>query len=505
MSLFSLGKSSILLVYLILHTVFALSGCATLSSQRAGFLSERPTEHIGFFKQLDEAVDNSRVRDAAHRLVSGFPYLRTNRFFTHLGRNLKTEQERQTWVRLMRQLDLKARAKEIRNLTDEAVIALGGAKEGKLDREGLAERAEFHSEQLLRHDHAQTGFYESLYPSVKVPTEYSLSMRVLGFYPLFSIPVIIGTNKAHKEFNAWYKEDLDKLPVLGSLTTFGPPSAEMLSASEIQMLLSRSTTNPLGVPLLDESDEKNLVASLAPSIMQDIAQSYDRFGEVTWSNNRLVIDEKKPTVYYYISHGLRKGKPILQVNYAVWYSERAGENAPWIERGALDGLTIRISLDYEGRMFMVDLMNTCGCYHVFIPEKQALDHVVAKRLKLDPFVPQWLPEVPPGERLGIRVMSGWHQVERVFAHEPLQDRIFYDLVPYDLLESLPRADGSYQSMFDEDGIVKGSNRTREEVLFFSMGIPSVASMRQRGRHAIALVGRDYFDDPQLFDKNFVFK
>ena len=405
----------------------------------------------------------------------------------------------------MQQLDLKARAKEIRNLPDEAVIGLGAAKEGNPDREGLVGRVTFHSEKLLRHDQAQTDFYQNLRPSVKVPAEYSLSMRVLGFYPLFSIPVIIGTNKAHKEFSSFYQEDLDKLPVLGRLTTFGPPSAEIFGESEIQMLLGRSTNNPLGVSLLDERDEKNLVASLAPSIMQDIAGSYDKFGQVTWSNTGLAIDVEKPTAYYYISHGLRKGRPILQVNYAIWYSERGGENAPWIERGTIDGLTIRISLDDEGHIFMVDIMNTCGCYHLFIPDEQALDHVIAKRLKLDPFVPQRLPEVAPGERLGIRVMSGWHQVERVFTHEPLQDPIFYDLAPYDVLESLPREDCSYESMFNDDGIVKGSNRRREEVLFFSMGIPSVASMRQRGRHPIALVGRDYFDDPRLFDKNFVFK
>ena len=40
---------------------------------------------------------------------------------------------------------------------------------------------------------------------------------------------------------------------------------------------------------------------------------------------------------------------------------------------------------------------------------------------------------------------------------------------------------------------------------FSMGIPSVGSMRQRGNHPIALRGRVHFDDPYLFEQNFVFK
>jgi hypothetical protein len=45
----------------------------------------------------------------------------------------------------------------------------------------------------------------------------------------------------------------------------------------------------------------------------------------------------------------------------------------------------------------------------------------------------------------------------------------------------------------------------EPLIFFSMGIPSIGSMRQRGHHAIELTGRDHFDDPLLFEKNFALK
>jgi hypothetical protein len=38
-----------------------------------------------------------------------------------------------------------------------------------------------------------------------------------------------------------------------------------------------------------------------------------------------------------------------------------------------------------------------------------------------------------------------------------------------------------------------------------MGIPDVGSMRQRGHHAVKLVGRSDFEDPDLFDDNFEFK
>jgi len=120
-------------------------------------------------------------------------------------------------------------------------------------------------------------------------------------------------------------------------------------------------------------------------------------------------------------------------------------------------------------------------------------------------VPQWLPEITAGRRLGIRLNSGWHQVERLLDAEVPLGSTPYELMPYEVLEALPRGDGRTESMFTAKGIGKGSDRGKEEILFFSMGVPSIGSMRQRGNHPIVLTGRSHFDDPQLFEKNFVFK
>lgn len=69
---------------------------------------------------------------------------------------------------------------------------------------------------------------------------------------------------------------------------------------------------------------------------------------------------------------------------------------------------------------------------------------------------------------------------------------------------LPHEDGRAESIFDARGVAKGSERV-ERFILFSMGIPSVGSMRQRGHHAIELIGRVHFDDPDLFDQSFIFK
>src|SRR4030067_2450850 len=97
-----------------------------------------------------------------------------------------------------------------------------------------------------------------------------------------------------------------------------------------------------------------------------------------WKGDRPDVDRERPAVYYYFSYALLKGKPILQINYVIWYSERAGQRQTSIERGRLDGLTLRVSLDDHGKPFMVDVVKYCGCYHFFAPEKGRVGRIIYK-------------------------------------------------------------------------------------------------------------------------------
>jgi hypothetical protein len=58
-------------------------------------------------------------------------------------------------------------------------------------------------------------------------------------------------------------------------------------------------------------------------------------------------------------------------------------------------------------------------------------------------------------------------------------------------------------VFSPTGIMKDSWRI-EPYIFFSMGIHNIGYMRQRGHHAIKMIGRGHFTDPDLFDKSFMF-
>lgn len=479
-------------------------GCTTLGTPRTQFICERPAQCQEFMERLDEEVEEAGVRDGSSFPVPHFPYLRSNRFLSALKNKLQNDAEREYWLQQMRELSVSARRKEIRNLPDEVTFALELMEGVKLDRDGLYNRVESCSRQLMDHDRTHDEFYKTLYPFLPIPDQYSLLMRAVGLYPITSLAVTLFTARVREESRSWFHADAEDLPVEGKLISFSPVNGVFLQDTEIEEIIHASTRNPLGVPRLDVAQQRKILAHFAPIFIQDVAAPHDRFGRVVWEGDRLGIKTDDPVVYWYFSHAFFKEEPILQLNYVVWYSERAGRRSPWIERGHLDGLTVRVSLDTQGKPFMVDVTNNCGCYHLFSPLRDRVSRVVSKRFKLDPFVPQQLPQTPFGKRVGIRVNSGWHQVERLFATVSPIEAVPYELVPYDDLEILPTKAGKSESMFDPNGIAKGSKRI-EPLILFPMGIPFVGSMRQRGNHPISLTGRSHFDDPYLFDENFVFK
>ena len=481
-----------------------LTGCASFTAQRISRSFERPEDCQSFLAAWDDRVNRSGVRDAASSPVPGFPYLRADRFLSFLREKIDTLEGREQWSRRMQKLDLEAREKEISNLPDHVVSSFP-LKQGTATTRGeLFERVKSCTERLFQHDRTRPDFYGTLNPLVEVPDEYSFAMRAIGLYPLVAIPVAILTDASRKKIRSWYETNLEELPVDGRLRSFTPVTTFSLSQEEIQTIIDSSKKNPLGLPLPDENQGRKIVEYFAPVFVQDVAAPYDRVGRVAWSGDCPGVDQEKPTVYYYFSHAFLKARPILQINYVIWFSERAGERAPSIERGHLDGLTLRVSLDDQGKPFMVDVVNDCGCYHLFAPEKERVGRIISKPLKFDPFVPQWLPDLLPGQRLGVRLNSGWHQVQRLIAGADFPEPIPYELVPYNVLEGLPHENGRRESIFDSNGIAKCSERV-ERFILFSMGIPKIGSMRQRGHHAIELIGRVQFDDPTLFDESFVFK
>lgn len=480
-------------VFFLVFMILSVAGCGTLSETKVPW--ERPGGCGAFFDGLDAAVSRAGGRDAAQAPVDGFPYLRVGRFEASLAGRVQGGDAKAAWAEWMRELDLAARKREVANLPDDTVVQLSAS------REALSERVAFCSRDLFERDRVRPDFYDVLNRRAAVPDEYSAALRALGFFPLVTIPEYWITERVRERFRRWYEMPYESLPVKGALRIYSPPPAAGRDAADV---IAASRRTPLGIPRPTADQARELALCYAPILVQDEAAPYDRVGRVVWKGGAPSVDEERPALYYYLSHARAKGEPVLQLNYVFWYPARGGNLAPAIEHGHLDGLTLRFSFDPQGRLFMIDLMNNCGCYHVFIPARDRVARTIARYYPNDPFAPQWLPELGAGKRPAFRILSGWHQVQRVLALAPSQEGIPYEMIPYETLEGLPAGSGRRESVFDAQGVAKGSERV-ERFIFFPTGIPSIGSMRQRGHHAITLSERTHFDDPDLFEKYFEFR
>lgn len=481
-----------------------LHACAGLAPRGKAPPAGRPTQSEKYLEALDDAVTGAGVREASSYQVPGFPYLRTDRFLAAIKTRLVDEEDKRLWVAEMARLDSAARQKEIRNLPDEAVRGLSPGGGPLFDRDALLAETSSATASLREHDRKQPFFFETVKAAAVVPDEYSTAMRVFGLYPVAAVPITLATHVAYDTFKKWHRSQLSDLTVEGQLTVFSAEGDDRGAVELPAQLFAAARRNAFGLPELSDADTAALVRYFAPVISQDTAAGYDRFGEVFWNDRRVAIDQQRPALYFYITRSFIGRVPVLQINYALWYSERSGRRTPAYEIGPLDGLTLRISLDRNGQPVMVDIMNTCGCYHFYAPRRERVEKIVATANGLYPFVPAWLPPEFPDEPLTLRVNSGWHQVEHLYASPAPADALRYRLIAYDGLEALPRSDGSHASVFTAAGIMKDSTRI-EPYIFFSVGIPDIGSMRQRGHHAVKMIGRAHFTDPDIFDDYFVFK
>ena len=482
-----------------------LLGCAGPMVQKEIGSFPRDARATLFFNHLDMTVEKYGVSDASGFAVPGFPYLRSNRFLATMKERLVTPDVGVYWAEQMLKLDLKSRRKELSNLPATALMEISAATGEAIDRDTIYQKTESYALQLFRDDQIHPDFMDILKKAVTIPDEYSSVARFFGLYPLAAIPVTIATSMAYSRFKEWHRTPLNDLDIDGRLIRFFPEEPD----SAAHQIFMNSLYDPLsldifGLPVLTELDERRLANKFAPIIYQDVSKDYDRIGKIIWQDNQVRVDTGQPVAYFYTSHNFLDGHPVLQINYAFWYSERAGENAPWIERGPLDGLSYRVTLDRTGKPVMVDIMNNCGCYYFFVPQKAIVAKVLTTPGEIAPLVPAWLPAEFPAKQMNLRVNSGWHQVQKVFTEEGSASGVAYALIPYEALESLPKGAGQRESVFLPTGIMKDSWRI-EPFIFFSMGIHNIGYMRQRSHHAIKMVGRGHFTDTDLFDRSFLFK
>jgi len=487
-----------------LLAILLFTGCAPQATQHFITQSNRPADATRFFQELDKSVEETDGFNQRRTRVEGFPYLATNRFLLSLKEDVTSPLAIDAWLTQMAVLSKEARHQEIMNLPWAVIEKLCRSLEPDTtpSRELLNQYARRHADTLLASDKKQEGLSSTLENELNVPDDYSIALRVVGIYPIAAIPFAYFSNGFFNQLKSWHQTPPDQLKKHGQLTAFRLRNPIAQNTTRIDGLFHPDNLGPLDLPQLSDEDRKVLAQRYAPAVIQDIVANYDRIGQVQWQDsNTIRIDTSKPTAYFYLTNAYLKGEPIWQINYVFWYEGRLGDNTPWFERGLVDGITLRVSLDREGRPFMVDLMNNCACSHQFFPRKQMVAGLQDRSFMFDALVPTWLPDEFPEKPVEIRVNTGWHQVQAIGTETSNAAETLYDLLPYEVLEALPVNSQDNKSIFDADGIVHGSDRV-EPYFFFPMGISNVGAMRQRGHHPVALIGRAHFDDPYLFDLNF---
>jgi hypothetical protein len=454
------------------------------------------------FERVDAAVAADGAADGSAYRIPGFPYLRVDRLLASYRDALPTPAAERFWVDRLLALDRAGRAAELANLrrapTEALVAALAHVAPGESPTDVVVRCGRT----LREADDRDPARRALLRANAVVPDDYSTALRALGLYPITSLGFARGIRGWQRETVETFAVPLEERATRGLLWSYAPPSGDLPSADAVARILRRSSDNPLGLPLPTDADLEVLVRGFAPIFEVDTRTDDDRIGAPVYAAlGRPRVDTRRPTVYVRTSATRVGERTLLQIVYTAWFPARPKTGALDLLGGPLDGLVWRVTFAPDGRPLVFDTIHPCGCYHLFFPRPGIAPRPAPDGNTEFVFVPQQVPDMPPGTRAVLRIASGTHYLEHV-AFEPAGPRaIGYEIARDDDLRSLSVEGGVRRSLYAPDGLVRGSERA-ERFLFWPMGIASAGAMRQWGRHATAFVGRRHFDDARLLEERF---
>lgn len=284
--------------------------------------------------------------------------------------------------------------------------------------------------------------------------------------------------------------------------------------------------NP-GETELATSEHWSLLTTYAPVIVQETNpsakydQSIDEFGAVTASSpDDIAVDTDTPSIYAYAREIPIGDERHVQLVYTFWYPQQAqADGKRGEDTGNFDGPTVRVTLDENYEPIFFETLDACGCYHRIYPT-QALEDAASAQYgaavgsELSPIeqcvkgkkslvMGHVLRNPDAGARPVVRTTAGDHSIiDLAFTlgkhQNEVKESVGYTLLPYSNLEHIALPDGSFTSMFYENGLVKGAQRDYGKY-FTPMGILSAGQPRQRGTQLIQFDDWD-FDDPAMFEQ-----
>ena len=482
---------------LTLTRVFSLAACLWCAPLHAREVGESDCRR--FYGQVDQAISRAGVRDTQETPVKGYPYLRSDRFLASMVQDTDTDERFDYLLQQLLAREQRSRRLELSNLPPLARADLDRTHRETFPRQtDIPATLDDCAKSLFVADRAHP---DAIKREIRAPDSYSLFKRLLGFYPLTAVPFSSGIRKFQAEMTQTYRKNLSAV-VRDANVMFH--SAQTSAPVDVAAILHNASANPLRIPLPNSDQLAQLFSQFAPNFAIDTRGDFDRPGAVRWNEEgRSNIDATSTTIYTLVSHTKFEGQTLLQLNYAIWFSERPKKGKFDMLGGALDGLIWRVTLAPDGEPLLYDTIHPCGCYHLFFPTDKLRAKPRHPSLQEHAYVPQAAPRLALGERPTLWLESATHYLVRVTNSPPDTTRSAspYELADYDQLRSLPRADGTRRNLFRPDGLIDGTERG-ERLLFWPMGIASAGAMRQWGHHATAFVGMRHFDDPDLIEKAF---
>jgi hypothetical protein len=260
-------------------------------------------------------------------------------------------------------------------------------------------------------------------------------------------------------------------------------------------------SNKLALPLLREPQLNSLFAEHAPNLQIEFVDDNDMIGTPQWESDNIRINSDNPTAYTLPSMTLFEGRKLLQLNYVFWFSGRKPNALIDLYSGRVDSVIWRVTLDEDGQVLLYDSIHSCGCYHKYFIASDSIN-VKSQPTSREPANIFKLDAAATHEGLTLAITANKHYIVGVDSRSPNspEESILYDIESYDLLNNLEN-DGGSRSLFDDNGLIAGSERL-ERFTLWPTGILSVGSMRQWGTHATGFIEEQHFDDADLLGKYF---
>ncbi len=498
--IFSLFKNNPAVTSRIISVVLVLTitGCSIQSAAPRLEATQQEKNCLIFFSHLDASINTLTFFEASVQRIDGYPIYRSDRFLASFASQALSQQEHATWKAALHENALNAYQQEVSRLPSDLKLPLPFNQNGVLDNISQCS-ADLKSYFLKKETKAPLNVQR-----LTIKDNYSTSARFWGIYPLTQWLAQPSMESYQKEMTERYL----KGPKTDSkINLYQPKVRSTLDVQSIQQILSNAySVNALHIPVLNPSEKQALLAHFSPNLSLEKKNSSDKIGSPQWGqNDQITVNTQKPRSYTFITYTRLNGQVLMQLNYGFWFPERPSQSSFDIYAGELDGIIWRVTLDTQGKPFFYDSIHQCGCYHkVFLPEGvsyNTINNTIESPLFFS------IDNMPLDSTLPVtlNIDSSSHYLVGVSHPQPKllnnnkkpSKTIPYELTDYTSLSQLPTKKHR-KSLFDKNGIIEQSAR-KERWFLWPLGVVNAGAMRQKGRHAIAFIGRRHFDDAFLWE------